>query len=290
MYVVLGATGNTGSVVAEALLAQKQPVRVVVRSADKGAAWKARGAEVAIASVEDPAALAAAFKGASGVYALVPPDLGAQDVLARGRRIIDAIASAVETSKVPRVVLLSSLGAHLPHGTGVVGTLHYGEQRLGNQGAAFTALRAGYFIENWGGLIPVAVQNGVLPAALTVDRKIPMVATKDIGTTGAAALLAPSSTRREVIELAGPEDLSPNDVAAKLAGVLGKPVKALQISLDDLKKAFLGMGASADTTNNFAELVEGINAGRTGWEDKGARFVRGSVAAETVLARLAPPR
>src|SRR4051794_10748643 len=160
MYVILGATGHTGSVVAETLLAQKQPVRVVVRSAEKGAAWKARGAEVAVAAVEDTAALATAFRGATGVYALVPPDLTAPDVLGRGRRIVDAIAGAIEASKVPHVVFLSSIGAHLSEGTGVVLTVHYGEQRLAATGAALTSIRAGYFLENFGALIPVAAQNG----------------------------------------------------------------------------------------------------------------------------------
>jgi uncharacterized protein YbjT (DUF2867 family) len=287
MYVILGATGHTGSVVAETLLAQKQPVRVVVRSAEKGAAWKARGAEVAIASVDDPAALTTAFRGATAVYALVPPDLAAPDVHARGRRIIDALAAAVEASKVPHVVLLSSIGAHLSEGTGVVLYLHYGEQKLASTGAALTAIRAGYFLENWGGLIPVAVQNGVLPSAMSLEKKYPMVATKDIGTTAASALLARIDGRRNIIELAGPEDLSVVDIAGKLGKILGKQVNAVPISLDDLKKAFVGMGASADTAKNFAELIDGFNTGRTGYEGKGTRLVRGTTKAETVLAELA---
>jgi uncharacterized protein YbjT (DUF2867 family) len=287
MYVVLGATGNTGSVVAETLLAQGKPVRVVARSAEKAAAWKARGAEVAVASVEDSAALAAAFRGATGVYALIPPDLAAPDVLGRGRRIADAIAGAVEASKVPHVVLLSSIGAHLSQGTGVVLYLHYAEQRLASTSAALTAIRAGYFVENWAGLIPVAAQNGVLPTAMVPDKKYPMVTTRDIGTTAAAALLGRIDGRRDIIELAGPEDLSPADVAQTLAGLLGKPVKAIPISLDDLKQAFQGMGASADTANKYAELIDGFNAGRTGYEGKGTRLVRGTTKAETVLAALA---
>lgn len=73
MFVVVGATGNTGSVVVETLLNRKQPVRVVVRSADKGTRWKAKGAEVAVASLDDVAALAKAFEGTEGIYLMVPP-------------------------------------------------------------------------------------------------------------------------------------------------------------------------------------------------------------------------
>jgi uncharacterized protein YbjT (DUF2867 family) len=287
MYVVLGATGKTGSTAADSLLARKQPVRVVVRSAEKGAAWKARGAEIAVANVEDPASLGAAFRGATAVYALIPPDLQATDTFGRSKRIADALAAGLETGRVPHVVFLSSIGAHLPEGTGIVKTLHYAEQRLASSGASLTAVRAGYFFENWGAVLPVAAQNGVLPAALALDKKIAAVASADVGTTAAEALLARPEGKRAVIELAGPEDLSPTDIAGKLATILGKPVNAIPVSLDDLQKAFVGMGISANVAKLYAEMTDGFNAGRVAFEGKGARFVRGTTKAETVLAALA---
>ena len=77
MFVVVGATGNTGSAVVDTLLSRKQPVRIVVRTSDKGEAWKAKGAEIAVASLDDVSALTKAFEGAKGVYLLVPPNYGA---------------------------------------------------------------------------------------------------------------------------------------------------------------------------------------------------------------------
>ncbi len=53
MYVIAGVSGNTGKVVADTLLAQGKKVRVVVRDAQKGEAWKKRGAEVAVAELDD---------------------------------------------------------------------------------------------------------------------------------------------------------------------------------------------------------------------------------------------
>ena len=75
MFAITGITGHTGAVVAETLLAAGKPVRVIVRDAAKGAAWKARGAEVAVADLKDAAALAQAFRGVQGAYVLSPPDL-----------------------------------------------------------------------------------------------------------------------------------------------------------------------------------------------------------------------
>jgi uncharacterized protein YbjT (DUF2867 family) len=50
MHAITGVSGKTGAVAAEELLRRGEPVRVVARSADKGDAWRGKGAEVALAS------------------------------------------------------------------------------------------------------------------------------------------------------------------------------------------------------------------------------------------------
>lgn len=74
-YVVLGGTGHIGSATAEALLRSGRHVRVVTRSAAKANAWAARGAEPAVADIEDRAAMARALSAPSPtrVFALNPP-------------------------------------------------------------------------------------------------------------------------------------------------------------------------------------------------------------------------
>src|SRR5687767_10842971 len=106
MYAVAGVSGNTGSVVANELLSRGEKVRVLVRDAAKGAEWQKKGAEVAVARLEDAASLAAALKGVDGVYLLIPPAPGAADVLADRQKLIEAMAQAVQQSGVPHVVLL----------------------------------------------------------------------------------------------------------------------------------------------------------------------------------------
>ena len=111
MFAITGVTGNTGAVVAETLLAAGQPVRVIVRDAAKGAPWKARGAEVAVADVADVAALTAALRGVAGAYFLVPPVVASPTPLEDNRRVVDTLVAATAAAKVPHVVLLSSVGA-----------------------------------------------------------------------------------------------------------------------------------------------------------------------------------
>src|SRR5260370_37762196 len=81
MFVISGVSGHTGAAAASTLLSQGKQVRVIVRDAHKGEPWRQRGAEVAVANLADATALTAALRGAEGVYALIPPDYGADDIL-----------------------------------------------------------------------------------------------------------------------------------------------------------------------------------------------------------------
>src|SRR5713101_2124468 len=202
MFVVLGASGNTGKVVAETLLTQKKKVRVVLRDAAKGQAWKEAGAHVSIADVEDGAALKRAFSGAEGAYVLLPPNFSSSQVRVDNSRRASATAAAVEAAGVPHVVMLSSVGAQQADGTGPVLGLHDAETVFSRARAAVTFLRAPYFMENWGRSL-YAVEQGVLPTFLVVDKAIPLVATRDVG-TAAARLLAEGRERQTGHRAGGP--------------------------------------------------------------------------------------
>jgi len=286
MYVIAGVSGNTGSVVAETLLAKGQKVRVLVRDAAKGESWKARGAEVAVASLEDAASLERAFAGAKGVYGLVPPDVAHPDPKGRAAKIVDAFARAIAASKVEHAVFLSSVGAQHATGTGVIETLAAAEKTLRAQQVPVTFVRAAFFLENWASNLPPAEKDGVLPSFEQTDRTFAMVATKDIGLTVANALLEPSSTHR-TIELAGPMDLSPNEIAKVAGAIYGRAVKALHVPYAQQAPALVGYGMSPATAELFAGLSRGIDDGTVDWEKTGTTFLRGTTTAETVLRKLA---
>ena len=75
MYVVTGATGNTGRVVANRLLDQGKKVRVIGRNRERLQPFVARGAEAFVADLSDQTAVKQAFAGANAVYAMIPPDV-----------------------------------------------------------------------------------------------------------------------------------------------------------------------------------------------------------------------
>src|SRR5216684_6828955 len=190
MYVILGATGNTGSVVANALLGKKKKVRVVGRDNKRLATFTSRGAEAFAANVTDEKALNRAFTGAEAVYAMIPPDLTNENYRGFQSQASEAIAKALEKEGVKHVVTLSSFGADKPDKTGPIAGLHELESKLNRiKGLNVLHLRAGYFMENTLPQVEVIRRFGSMSSPVDADVKLPMIATKDIGAAAAEALL-----------------------------------------------------------------------------------------------------
>lgn len=281
MFVVLGVTGNTGSVVVETLLSKKQPVRVLVRSAEKGAGWKAKGAEVAVASLDDVSALTKAFEGANGVYLLVPPNYGAEAWLADQRARMDRAAEAVQKSGIEHVVFLSSVGGHITGGTGPIRAASYGEQALGCTAKRLTILRPCYFMDNWAPVIGAAKAQGVLPTFIAPQAKVPMISTKDIGRIGAEHLMT-GGYGKQIVEMAGPEEYSPDEAASALSQILGKTVTAEHAPLSAVVPTFKSFGFSDEAATLFEEMYTAFSKGTIGYEHP-KKIVRGTVTLHAAL-------
>ena len=282
MYAIAGVSGNTGSVVAATLLAAGKPVRVIVRDAAKGAPWKAKGAEVAVASLDDRAALAAALKGVAGAYLLIPPNgLGETNIAANRERTTRAILGAVIDARPAHVVLLSSIGAELADGTGPIKYLKPLEDGLRVSGVPSTFLRAGFFMENWAHVAAGALESGTLYYALA--RRIPQVATPDVGKVAARLLVEGPPSSPRVVNLAGPEVLDLADAAAAFAKVTNKPIAAVSIPPAAMADALVGMGASRELAELYGEMSAAMNAGKLVWEGEPER---GSITLEQRLGQL----
>src|SRR2546429_8753971 len=180
MYVILGATGNTGSVVARKLLDKGKRVRVVGRDNKKLASFVTRGADAFTADVLDTDALSRAFAGAQGVYALIPPDMTSPDFRAYQDRVTESIAKALEKGGVTHAVTLSSVGADKPEKTGPVVGLRKMEMRLAQvRGLNALHLRAGYFMENTLAQIGIIRSFGIMAGGGRADPPLPLIATRD---------------------------------------------------------------------------------------------------------------
>ncbi|MEV6566002.1 NmrA family NAD(P)-binding protein [Streptomyces kronopolitis] len=261
MFVVMGANGQTGGAVARILLAQGQPVRVVLRPGRNGQEWNSRGAEIAYADVRDAAALTGAFVGARAVYVLNPPDYAAGDMLAPARAVADAYATGLKSTG-SRVVALSSIGAQHAEGTGNIVTTHILEQALAPLGAS--VVRPGNFMTNWLPNLP-AMRDGTLPSFFTpADRPIPHAAVEDIAATVVRELQRDDS---RTVELAAAADYASSDIAAAFAAALGQPVAPQVIERSQWRQALAGMGLPPVTIGSWEEMWEGFNTGHIRFEN-----------------------
>lgn len=261
MFVIVGANGKTGGAVARALLAEGQPVRVVLRAGRGADRWRAAGAGVAVADVHDPASLIAAFRGAQAAYVLNPPEYEVDDLLGQARRVADTYRSALSSTGV-RAVALSSIGAQHAEGTGNILTLHLVESALAPLGATF--VRAGNFMTNWLPNLSV-LRSGVLSSFLApLDRATPTVAVQDIATVVVRELL---STGSRTVDVAGPADYTPNQVAAAFATALGRPVRAEAIPCEQWSEVLTTkFGIPEAAVGNWIQLWEGFNSGHIRFE------------------------
>jgi uncharacterized protein YbjT (DUF2867 family) len=263
MYVVTGATGNTGRVIANRLLDAGRKVRVIGRNPDRLKTFTARGAEAFVADITDQAALTKAFTGAEAVYAMIPPDIANPDPRAYQQRVSDALAGAISAAGVKHVVALSSIGADKASGNGPVAGLHEFENKLNAiPNLNVIHLRAGYFMENTLGQAGAVKMMGKTAGPLKGDLKLPMIATKDIGNAAAGLLLKLDFTGKTNRELLGQRDISYDELTSIIGKAIDKPdLNYTKFPNIMIKPVFVQLGMSSAMADLILDMSDGLNSG-----------------------------
>jgi uncharacterized protein YbjT (DUF2867 family) len=258
MYVILGASGHTGSIIANSLLLKGEKVRVMGRDVGRLERFVRKGAEAVTANVSDATALTKAFSGADAAYLMLPPISSREDQ----ERQSDAIAKAVKESGLGYAVHLSSYGAHVPEGTGPVAGLHSSEQKLNAiSGLNVLHLRAALFMENNLAAIGMIHGMGMVGNALLPDLKVPMIATRDVGDYAAQRLQDLDFSGKQTRELLGERDLSMTEATAVIGHGIGKPdLRYEQFPYERMQQVLTQMGIPPKTATMYIELYMAINA------------------------------
>lgn len=282
MFVIMGVTGQVGGAALESLKQRGIALRAVARDPARA---EGLGIETVRADASDTESLVTAFAGAEAAFVMLVPPYQAQDVLDESRAMARSIAAAVRTARVPHVVALSSVGAHLSEGNGIVRVLHDFEAALAGAAPSLVFLRPGEFLENWAAMLPAVREAGVLPSGkLALDQRHEAVSVLDVGRVAADLLLDPRPGTR-IVDLAGPAPWSARDAAVALSRLLGKPVTPVPSSRDQSVAALVAAGLGADYAEKLADLDEAINAGRLEFPTSG-EIRRGTVTLDAVLQRL----
>jgi len=280
MYAITGITGKVGGIAASTLLDAGRDVRAVLRDPAKADAWKERGANVAFANFQSAEALTDAFKGAAGVFIMLPPMFDPDPHFTEARAIIANVRAALEAAKPAKVVCLSTIGADAEP-VNLLSQLGLMESALGSLPIPVAFLRAGWFIDNAAWDVQPARLTGVIPSFLQpLDRAVPMVSTVDVGRT-AAALLREDWTGQRIVNLEGPRRVSPDDIAAAFARLLGKPVRAASVARGEWEELFRAQGMTNPTPR--MRMLDGFNEG---WIDFGTETIKGTIELEDALRAL----
>jgi uncharacterized protein YbjT (DUF2867 family) len=264
LFVITGATGNTGCRIAAALLKAGKEVRIIGRSADKMKSLTDQGAQAFVASLDDADALTKAFSGASAVYAMIPPDSQVKDFRAYQGKIGEAITAAIHSAGIKYIVHLSSMGAENSEGVGPVNGLYDQEQRLNKlEGVNLLHLRPGYFLENTLMQVGMIKQMGIMGSPVRGDVKFGMIATQDIADYAAKRLLKLDFSGKSIQELQGQRDVSYDELAVIYGKAIGKSdLKYVCFPPADAVQGMMQMGLSESVANSYVELALAGNTGR----------------------------
>lgn len=263
-------TGNIGRGLSERLLNAGVELVVLARNPDKVKRLADRGATVHQGNLEDAGFVVEATKGVDLLFWLTPSNYATDDYRAYQNILGDIAAKAVKENQIPRVVDLSSVGAHLGDGTGPIAGLGDVEKKLEKTDAHVTHLRPGFFMENYFmSAETIAAQNSVfLPIQGGV--KMAMIATDDIAKAAAERILDKTWTGKSVIELVGPSEETFDSAAKTIGDALGREINHVTTTLDQTREAMTGMGVPAGTADLFLEMYGAFDAGKVIPESPGS--------------------
>src|SRR6202453_1260448 len=283
MYAITGITGKVGGVLAQTLLSANQPVRAVARDADKNRTWAARGCALAPARMDDAMSLTSAFRDAEGVFIPPPSEFDPAPGFPEARAVIAAVKTALESARPGRVVCLSTIGAQAAQ-SNLLTQRTLMEQALSNLPMPVTFLRPAWFMENAAWDVAPARDNGVISSFLQpLDRPVPMVATADVGRV-AGELLQQRWSGTAAVDLEGPRRITPNNIAAVFAKILGHPVRAEAVPRETWGALFKSQGMKDPMPR--IQMLDGFNEGWIEFEGGGAASMKGAIELATVLEEL----
>lgn len=258
---ITGATGHIGSVIAERLLEEGADITLLVRDPQKAIQLAARGAELAVGSIENLEFVLEATRGVEALFWLTPPNFGASDFRAYQNRLADIAAAAIKENRIPYVVNLSSFGAELGQGAGPVNGLRDVEEKLNAVATNIIHLRPGFFMENFINSLGSIKQAGGLFAPIQPTTDLPLIATHDIGIIAAELLLKRDWSGRNIRELHGPKHTNHQEVVSVLSRTLGTPVSFTPVTAEQAIQGMTGAGVPKHMAELYAEMYRGIDSG-----------------------------
>ena len=262
MNIILGATGQIGSMLVDNLLKKGQPVRAVIRNGFKAQELKNKGAEVIIADYFDVEALKRAFHGGGSVFLLTPENPECENCLNEIQMIINNYREAVLSSKVTKILGLSSMGAQHESGTGNLMASYILEHAFSDLEIEQIFIRPAYYFSNWLGYLELVKEHGVLPTFFPPKMELPMIAPSDVAKFLSDVMIC-STPQERIYEITGPHAYSSSDIAKIFGDVLNRNVTLQQVLPEEWESTLIQAGFSKDGANNIILMTKAVIDGKT---------------------------
>jgi uncharacterized protein YbjT (DUF2867 family) len=261
-YILTGSTGHISKPLAQQLVAEGHDVTIISSKSERRKDIENLGAEAAIGSVEDIDFLASTFSGAEAVYTMIPPNYSVKHWKKHIAMVGQKYADAIGKSRVPYVVNLSSIGAHLPEGCGPVNGIHLAEKALNDLPETHVLhLRAGFFYYNFYASIGMIKQMGIIGGNYGAGTKLILAHTNDIAEVAAQELLHLRFKEKSFRYVVSDEKTT-NDIAKELGASVGKPdLKWVDFTDEQNERGMVEAGLSEEHARNYTEMGAAIRNG-----------------------------
>lgn len=267
--VLTGSISHVGKPLTTGLVKKGHTVTVISSKPERQADIEALGAKAAIGSMYDADFLSATFKGADIVYLMETLDAAGDmfdkevDFIGSINKIGNAYKQAVERSGVKQIVHLSSIGAHMDRGNGILIFHHNVENMLKQLPAdvSIKFMRPVGFFTNMFSFVRNIKTKGAIVSNYGGDQKEPWVSPLDIGEVIAEEMEMPFAGR--TVRYIASDEVSPNEIAAALGEAIGKPDLEWTVIPDEqLLSGWLSIGFNPQIANGFVEMQASQGTGK----------------------------
>jgi uncharacterized protein YbjT (DUF2867 family) len=246
MILVTGSTGLTGSAVVREFVRRSRPVRALVRNRPGRRAWTAApGVETVEADLLVPGTLAAALDGIDTVVLISSAD--DRMVEAQGNLIDAAVASGVD-----HIVKVSGMGLD-PVSPFRFGRHHAQiEHHLRGVGVDWTMLRPSQFMQVYYREVPTMSADGTLAQPLG-DTRLAPVDVEDVAKI-AYATATGGGHASKAYDMTGPDALTMTEICRLLTGVVGRPIRYVDIAPEEKRRQLVGAGVAPRFVDDLDDL------------------------------------
>lgn len=266
MILVVGATGLVGGDICRRLTARGESVRALVRASSdlvKGEALRDAGVEVVVGDLRDRASLDAACVGVSAVietaaampFSFVP---GVNDFDTTDIGGVEKLLEAASAAGV-RHFVYTSFSGQLDLDCPLRNAKRRVESRVQQSGMTWTILRPTCFMEVW--LSPAVGFDPVNASAVVYGdgtNPISFISSGDVAEFAVRSLSNPAA-RNAIIEMGGPEPITPLEVVRLFEEVGGRPFTVSHVPVETLVAQ--QEAATDDMGRSFAGLMRCVAQG-----------------------------